>query len=440
MRAVDAASPDSLEVLVGRAGAAVARAARRMMGGTYGRVVDVIAGPGNNGADGRVAAEVLRASGVTVRVFSVADAPRRLPPADLVIDAAYGTGFRDQWSPPAIGGTPVLAVDIPSGVDGLTGAAAGVVWPAAVTVTFAALKPGLLFGDGKALAGRVELADIGLDVTGAGTHLVEADDVRQWWHPRRPTDHKWKASVRVIAGSAGMTGAAHLVCTAAMRAGAGMVALSVPGATGGGATGEVVGRPLAEREWAVDAAADLDRFGALVVGPGLGRHPATAEQVREAVARAGVPVVADADAIVAFAGAPEQLRRRRAPTVLTPHDGELASLTGAPVAGDRIEAARRVAAETGAVVLLKGVSTVVADPGGVVRVVANGDERLATAGSGDVLSGIIGAMLAGGLGPLDAAAVGAWVHAAAASLLPRHGMLAGDLPGTLPAVFEDLAS
>ena len=164
MAAVDAAAPEPVEVLIERAGAAVAREALRLLGGAYGRRVVVLAGKGNNGADGRSAARRLERRGVRVEVIDALGAPARLPGADLVVDAAYGTGFRGAYDAPEAGGTPVLAVDIPSGVDGTTGEAAGLVLAATRTVTFAALKPGLLFDPGRSLSGDVVVADIGLDV------------------------------------------------------------------------------------------------------------------------------------------------------------------------------------------------------------------------------------------------------------------------------------
>ncbi len=173
MAAIDAAAPEPVEVLVDRAGAAVAGVARRMLGGTYGRVVNVIAGKGNNGADGRIAGERLASAGVTVRVFDAATTPSMLPAADLVVDAAYGTGFHGTWSAPDVGAARVLAVDIPSGVDGLTGVAVPGTLAAAETVTFAAMKPGLLINDGQRLAGAITVADIGLDVSSARAHVVE---------------------------------------------------------------------------------------------------------------------------------------------------------------------------------------------------------------------------------------------------------------------------
>ena len=442
---VDAGAAEPAEVLIGRAGAAVARAAVRMMGGTYGRTVHVIAGKGNNGADGRVAARLLEARGVRVFVHDAAACPTVLRPAHLVIDAAYGTGFRGTWQPPDVGSMPVLAVDIPSGVDALTGEAAGPVLAAERTVTFAALKPGLLVPPGSVLAGAVELADIGLGA-GVATHchawLVQGTDVAAWMPPRPADTHKWRTAVRVVAGSQGMTGAATLASAAAMRAGAGMVHLSSPSTLVPGAPPEVVQRPLLQREWADDVMASLSRFHSLVLGPGLGRGDDTTEQVRRLALAGPVPLVLDGDGLFAMAwnadGAAALLRRRTAPTVLTPHDGEYVMLHGGPVGNDRIVAARRLAEETGCVVLLKGPATVVAEPGGRVLVVTAGDERLATAGTGDVLAGIIGALLAAGLKPLRAAAAGAWLHGQAAALAPAQGMVAGDICGHLPEVLQAL--
>ena len=167
-----------------------------MLGGAYGRTVNVICGKGNNGADGRVAARHLAARGVKVRIIEL-PCPAVLPPADLVIDAAYGTGFHGTWSPPDVGDTPVLAVDLPSGVDALTGDIAGEVLAATHTVTFAALKPGLLMPPGSVLAGELELADIGLDIGWARANLVQAADVAAWWPERDEYSHKWRSAVRV---------------------------------------------------------------------------------------------------------------------------------------------------------------------------------------------------------------------------------------------------
>ncbi len=447
MRAVDAAAPEPTAVLVERAGRAVARAAVSMMGGTYGRTVHVIAGPGNNGADGRVAAAVLASRGVSVRVHDAFALPLVLPPADLVIDAAYGTGFRETWNPPDVGSTPVLAVDVPSGVNALTGEALGNVLAATRTLTFAALKPGLLMPPGSELVGELELADIGLGEAAARhahAHLVQPADVAAWLPARSVTAHKWRAAVRVVAGSVGMTGAAQLASHAAMRAGAGMVHLSAPGTMVVQAPVEVVQRPLPVKGWAGEVLDSLDRFHALVVGPGLGRADETTAQTRLLAVDAPIPTVIDGDGLFAMAwnaeGAAALLQRRTAPTVLTPHDGEYALLVGASPGADRMVAARRLAADTGCVVLLKGATTVVADPDGQVLLVTSGDARLATAGTGDVLSGIIGALLAAGVPALRAAAAGAWLHGQAASAAPARGMIASDIAEHLPAVVRDLAA
>jgi NAD(P)H-hydrate epimerase len=445
MRAVDLAVAHQVHTYIDRAGSAVARAAIRMMGGTYGRTVHVIAGTGNNGSDGRVAALLLQARGVKVRVFEAAACPASLPFADLVIDAAYGTGFHGSWQPPDVGGALVLAVDLPSGVNALTGAADGPVLAANRTVTFQALKPGLLLPPGSELAGELEMADIGLAervAAHAHAHLVQPSDVAEWLPLRGKAAHKWRAALRIVAGNVGMTGAAALASRAATRVGAGMVLLSGIGGLVGEAPVEVVQRPLLDPMWARGLVHSLDRFHALVIGPGIGRDDDTAAQARAAVLDAAVPAVIDGDGLFAMAwnaeGAGALLRRRTRPTVLTPHDGEYALLTGAAPSADRFVAARRLASDTGCVVLLKGPATVVADPTGRVLVVTAGDERLATAGTGDVLAGIIGGLLAQGAEPFHAAAAGAWLHGMAARRATPFGLVASDIADHLPAVLEGL--
>jgi NAD(P)H-hydrate epimerase len=443
MAAVDAAASEPTDVLIGRAGAAVARRALGLLGGAYGRRVVVVAGKGNNGNDGRAAAERLRRRGVHVTVIPAVEAPGRLPPADLVIDAAYGTGFRGEYHPPDPRGAPVLAVDIPSGVDGLTGAVHGAALPAVATVTFAALKPGLLFPPGRTLAGEVEVADIGLDVEPQATvHLVERSDVARWLPPRPPDWHKWRAAVVIAAGSPGMTGSVHLAARAAQRTGAGMVRVASPGLDHDpGLPTEAVGIAVPAAGWDGVVLEQLARAHALVVGPGLGLSAPTVTSVHQVVAGAAVPVLVDGDGLTALgdqAGA--VIGRRSAPTVVTPHDGEFARLAGTPPGDDRIAAARGLAREIAAVVLLKGPTTVVAEPSGRGRVLlaAAGDARLATAGTGDVLSGVVGALLAQGLGPLEAAAAGAWIHGQAARHGPPRGLVASDVVAGIPAVLGDL--
>jgi NAD(P)H-hydrate epimerase len=440
MAAIDEAAAEPVEELIGRAGAAVARAAVEEMGGTYGRRVVVVAGKGNNGADGRAAAARLERRGVRVQVLDASAAPSPLPACDLVIDAAYGTGFRGDYRAPDPGSAPVLAVDIPSGVDGLTGRACAGAVRAARTVTFAALKPGLLFSPGAQHAGRVTVADIGLDVSGAGIHLVEAADVAAWL-PERPTEtHKWRSALWIVAGSPGMTGAAHLAARAAMRSGAGTVRLGIPGVAPDPPFLEVVGRPLPAEGWDPMVVADSERAKAIVVGPGLGRSDETAGAVRRLLAATPTkPVLVDADALYALGTAAEAaaaLTERISATVFTPHEGEFARLTGSAVPPDRIGAARDLAARTGATVLLKGSTTVVAAPDGQALIADAGDSRLASAGTGDVLAGVIGAFLGQGLDGLHAAAAGAFVHGRACHLGWRHGLVAGDLLDLLPEVLD----
>lgn len=449
MAAIDRDAPEPVDVLIGRAGGAVARTAVRMLGGTYGRRVVVLAGKGNNGNDGREAARRLRRRGVRVTVLDVAafDAgapPAGLPDCDLVIDAAYGTGLRGSWAAPSRpAGAMVLAVDIPSGVDGLTGTCAGGVLAADVTVTFAALKPGLLQGEGRTLAGEVEVADIGLDAGlwtgGSRAALVGAAAVASWL-PTTPVDtHKWRSAVWVVAGAPGMGGAASLCAGSALRTGAGYVRVSTPGGPAAELPTESVRVDLPIDDWSADVVSGLDRFAALVIGNGLGPAPATATEIRRVVAAAagrGLPTVVDADALSALG---TEVSRFVGPTtVLTPHDGEYTRLVGEAPGPDRLAAARSLAAASGAVVLLKGPTTVVAAPDGRALVSITGDRRLATAGTGDVLAGVIGALCARGLDPWRAAAAGAFIHGRAGALGWPLGLVAGDLSSLVPAVLDDL--
>jgi hydroxyethylthiazole kinase-like uncharacterized protein yjeF len=442
MAAIDAAAPEPVEELIERAGWAVAAEALRMIGGGYGRRAVVLAGKGNNGNDGRSAARRLERRGVRTLVLDAKDLPAAVPACDLVIDAAYGTGFHGEFTGPSLpDGQPVLAVDIPSGVSGLTGEAAGSVLAADRTVTFAALKPGLLFEPGASLAGQVVVADIGLDTSAVSAGVVTRDDVAAWLPTRAVDRHKWRAAVLVMAGSPGMTGAAELVAAAAQRAGAGMVRIGSPGAADPARPVEAVGLALPAQDWATVALEAADRCTAIVIGPGLGRSGDTHSQLVELLRSTSLPAVVDGDGLALLGrDAGDVLADRQGPVVLTPHDGEFAALTGGSPGPDRLAAARSLAAATGAVVLLKGSVTVVADPAGEVRVVAEGDARLATAGTGDVLSGVIGALLADGVPALDAAAAGAWLHARAANHGPAHGLVAGDLLDLLPLALADVRS
>jgi NAD(P)H-hydrate epimerase len=434
MATIDREAPEPVETLIGRAGSAVARYALRMLGGSYGRRVVVVAGKGNNGNDGLDAARRLERRGVRVEVIGAADAPPRLPAVDLVVDAAYGTGFRGEYPAPDPAGAPVLAVDIPSGVDGLTGEAAEGAVRADATVTFAALKPGLVLYPGRDRAGDVVLADIGLDTSGAQTWLVQSTDIAGWLPTRDRSTHKWRSAVWLVGGSPGMTGAAVLAARGAQRGGAGYVRLSVPGAgTDVGAPIEVVTTDLPAGGWAGAVLDGIARFKAMIVGPGLGTG--SAADVCELVAGSPVPTVVDGDGLTALGA--DAARVTRPTTVLTPHDKEFERLTGHAPGADRIAAARELAAATGAVVLLKGTTTVVAGSDGRVLVTTTGSPALATAGTGDVLSGIIAALCAEGLDPWRAAAAAAFVHGAAGVGF-GPGLVAGDLPDRLPAVLQSL--
>jgi hydroxyethylthiazole kinase-like uncharacterized protein yjeF len=461
--AIASGTPES--VLVERAGRAVARHARRMLGGTYGRRVTVVAGKGNNGADGRVAARHLRAAGIGIDEFLVeegvdpSDLRRALGRADLVIDAMYGTGFRGRLEGAAevyarevellLGRVPVLSVDIPSGVDGATGAVGGAAMRAQETICFAAYKPGLLFEPGHAYAGRVTVVDIGIEVSGRSNLLVlEVEDLAL---PRRGAQsHKWSAGCLVIGGSNGMVGAPVLAGTAALRCGAGMVVCAVPGDR---AAAQVSGRELVARSLPATPAgalgesgadvvlAEVSRYRAIALGPGLGRDGGTQRAVRGIVAGARVPAVIDADALNALAGDPAALHARHAaglpPAVLTPHAGEYERLAGRPVSDDRVGDARELAARLHAIVLLKGPGTVVAAPDGHAIVNRTGGPALATAGTGDVLTGVIAGLLAQGVDPFMAAATGAYVHGRAAeAAATAPDVIASDLVSALPRTLQ----
>jgi ADP-dependent NAD(P)H-hydrate dehydratase / NAD(P)H-hydrate epimerase len=459
MQAIDAAADTPTEVLVARAGAAVARAVLRRLGGSYGRRAVVVAGKGHNGDDGRVAAARLTRQGVRTVVIDAATRdgpPPGLPACDVVVDAAYGTGFRGDYRAPDPLGAPVVAVDIPSGVHGDTGAAGQSAVRAELTVTFAALKPGLLVGDGPTRSGRVEVADIGLPVDQATSFVVDDTDVVRCRGERPRDAHKWQSAVYVVAGSPGMLGAAAMASRGAARAGAGMVRLGVPGASADELpVSEVVSQALGAADFEDEVLATLERCRALVVGPGLGRSEQVEGSVRRLLARAGdLPAVVDADALSALGtverAATVVAERSKttpspAPMVLTPHAGEYRALAGRPVGDDPLEASRDLARRSGCVVLLKGPTTVVAEPAGRAFLATAGSPRLATAGTGDVLSGVIGAFLARGVGVVGeetpgrpeagalAGALAAHVHGRAASLGYPDGLLAGDLPDLVAA-------
>jgi NAD(P)H-hydrate epimerase len=419
MKAVDAAASEPVDVLIERAGGAVAWAALRMLGGTYGKRVVVVAGKGNNGADGRAAARRLEARGVRVQIVVADAAPAVLPACNLVIDAAYGTGFHGEYHAPDPNGAPVLAIDIPSGVNGDSGIACHGAVHAVRTVTMGALKPGLLLADGPDHAGEIVVEPIGLDATSEHVHLVEASDVREWVPRRDREAHKWRGAVCVIGGSPGLYGAAGLAAAAAQRAGSGMVRLAIPGGTPSGPPKPIssLGADLPLRHWGKSAVEATERCAAAIIGPGLGRSH---------------------DALDLSVIRREVIKDRGAPVVVTPHDAEFKRLSGRYPGEDRIGDVRALAHSTGCVVLLKGPTTIVADPDGRVLMSNAGDQRLATGGTGDVLSGVLATFCARGVPAFDAAAAAAYVHGIAGRLGPQDGLVADDLLPLLPTALAQV--
>ena len=479
----------TVQALMENAGWAVARAALAMTGRGYGSRAVVVCGKGNNGGDGLVAGRYLERWGFGVTVLLLAErsairgvaasnlrrfeeaggrclpfssgvVEREMARADVAVDAMFGTGFRGRpegsWAD-AIealnqGAVPVIAVDIPSGVEGETGAVRSAAVQADVTVTLGALKPGLVFHPGAGHAGRIEVAGIGFppDLIRSDLSLVQRRDVAELIPEREAETHKRSVgSVLIVAGSRSMTGAGILAATAAYRAGAGLVTLAVPAGilpVVESAITEATFLPLPETEdgtlsedaW--PALADrLGSSGAAAVGPGLTTDPSTSSLVRRLVGECPVPFVLDADGLNAFAGQGALLQAHRAPMVLTPHAGEFARLTGVPAPGvseDRVGHARKAAAEFRATVLLKGSRTVVADPDGRAVVSATGGPFLATGGTGDVLTGTIAALLAKKLSSFDAAMAGAFVHGVAGRIAAAEhgeGTMASDVAEQLPA-------
>jgi NAD(P)H-hydrate epimerase len=430
--------PDSIPELMERAGTAVAREA--MLAYPAARRFACVCGAGSNGGDGRVAARVLREAG------HEADETERVDGYDVVVDALFGTGFHGEPRPDAAGlierlnatSSPVVSVDLPSGVDASTGEIAGAVVDADLTVTFHAPKVGLVVGPGRFHAGRVVVADIGLE--GSATEHRRATPALLALVPRRGArDTKYTAgSVLVVGGAPGMTGAVCLAGLAALRADAGYVTLAVP--TESLPVVESLALEPVKVGWRDEDAVEIivqaaERAGAVALGPGLGRGAGRVELVRELLQRLELPAVVDADAL--FDLEPVE---RAAATVLTPHAGELARLLGtdsAWVDAHRLDAARQAAERFGAVVLLKGQDTIVAAPGAGVVVCDLGPASLATAGTGDVLTGIVAAFLSKGVEPQAAAAAAAVAHARAAELAPhRSGLIAGDLLSSLPAALD----
>jgi NAD(P)H-hydrate epimerase len=479
--------------LMERAGSGLAKLVKeRAPEGT----VAVVCGKGNNGGDGYVAARALREQGRSVRVLTLVDptelqgdartnferlpgpppepfAPDSLESAAAVVDAILGTGFSGTPREPAAGAIEainaaaervvsvgqaieVIACDVPSGVNGSTGEIEGAAIRATATATFHAGKPGLWIAPGKDHAGEVRVVDIGIPSGGPGEPTIGligpevVDEI-----PRRGREStKFAAgSVLVCGGSTGLTGAPSMASESAMRAGAGYVTALVPESLNQifeVRLLEVMTVPLPDDGGSLTTEAlevvieRCQRADALVLGPGFGRQEAALELARQIARHGPVPLLLDADGLNAHAGSLQALAEREAPAVLTPHAGELARLletdSGA-VAAKRLESVRRAASTAEAVVLLKGDDTLVAGPDGRVAVNRGGASALATAGTGDVLSGVIGAFLAKGIDPFTAACAGALVHARSGQLAAREkgpeGVIASDVIERLPAALRN---
>jgi ADP-dependent NAD(P)H-hydrate dehydratase / NAD(P)H-hydrate epimerase len=449
--------------------------------------VAILCGAGNNGGDGYVVARHLHQAGVPCVVCLLADREQvagdartnldvlsRLPVpllrvgedldalseeilrASVIVDALLGTGLRagvDGRLARLIelandGDAFKVAVDIPSGVRADDGAVLGAAFKADVTVTFGAPKLGLYLHPGAAFAGEVVVADIGIPPqvrreVGGGATLIERDELLAFAAPRARDGHKGSyGHCLVLAGSPGKSGAALLAGQGALHCGAGLVTVATHPAVLGALEGRVAELMLCawpEDEEALDGL--LRGKAAVVVGPGLGTSPGAGDLVTRLLSRARVPLVLDADALNLLAPQPGAVARAAAPCLLTPHPGEMARLLDRSVAdiqADRLGAARALAAREHAVVVLKGAPTVVASPDGGVALNTNGNPGMGTAGTGDVLSGLLGALLAQGLSPDQAARVGVFLHGAAgdaaAAQTGERAMTAGALVAHLGGV------
>jgi hydroxyethylthiazole kinase-like uncharacterized protein yjeF len=462
-----------------RAATALAAVCARFLaerGGVYGARVVVLAGSGDNGGDALYAAASLARRGARVDVLATGrlheggwtalrtaggrsftpgegdSAGDRLlfESSDLVLDGLVGIGGRGALREPAarlarlagVAADRTIAVDVPSGVDATTGGVAGDAVQAAVTVTFGLVRPGLLVQPGASRAGRVELIDIGLPQPPAAIELLEDADVAERLPRPGTSDSKYTRGVLgVTAGSDVYTGAAVLVVAGAVHASAGMVrfvSVAHPAEQVRAAHPEAVVTQIAPGD--AEALLAAGRVQAWVAGPGMGTDDDSAAILR-AVLDSDVPVLVDADGLTLLAEHDDLrtlLRARTPPTLLTPHAGEFSRLTGQDpdqVAGDRLSAVRSAAGDLHSTVLLKGANTVVCSPDGQVRINSSGTSWLATAGSGDVLSGICGSLLAGALDALDAGSVGAYLHGVAGELAPPP-FAAPEIARALPAAIR----
>jgi hydroxyethylthiazole kinase-like uncharacterized protein yjeF len=474
--------------LMEAAGAAVARAtARRLYAGGCRRVV-VFCGPGNNGGDGYVAARVLRDFGFDVRIASLVEASRlkgdaaeaagrlggeiarigelALDDADLVIDALFGAGLTrdldgeakniverlDSWSRST--GRPIVAIDVPTGLDGTTGAIRGACLHATETVTFFRLKSGHLLLPGRVHCGLLTLADIGipaslLDAIASKTFVNAPELWRKALHLPQLRGHKYtRGHAVIVSGRMPETGAARLAARGALRAGAGLVTVASPRDALAIHATSLTAIMVREANGPMGLAKLLadPRKNAVVLGPGLGVHEETCALVEIALAPCGGDKkrahVLDADALTSFAGQAERLfaaiRATDGPVVLTPHDGEFARLFQKLKQLPKVERAREAARISGATIVLKGADTVVAHPDGGAAIAHNAPAWLGTAGAGDVLAGMIAGLLAQGMPAFEAAAAAVWMHGEAAKYF-GPGLISEDLPELLPRVWNELA-
>jgi NAD(P)H-hydrate epimerase len=443
MRAAEAGHDTA--VLMERAGALAAEAGLQEMHGLTRWTV--VVGGGANGGDGRIMARHLEAKGKDVRIVDATAGETDLGNADVIVDALFGTGFSGEPRPDAaalierinVHPAKVFSIDVPSGVDASTGEVPGAAVDADATVTFHGRKVGIVVAPGRFHAGRVHVADIGLEPRRTSVRLALPELLRRVPH-RSERDNKYTAGhVLVVGGSPGLTGAPSLTAGAAMRADAGYVTVaaresSLPVLEE--RLVEAVKKPLPEAlgDAAADAVLELaQKASAVALGPGLGRDDGARTLVRRLLAEVELPMVVDADALFELEPA-----AWGGPRVLTPHEGELGRLLGRKdVAVHRLAAAREAAERFACVVLLKGADTLVAAPGRDVLVSACGLPSLATAGTGDVLTGIVAAFLAKGLEPQLAAVAAAVAHQRASVEAPqRSGLVAGDLLDSLPRALD----
>jgi hydroxyethylthiazole kinase-like uncharacterized protein yjeF len=444
--------------LMARAALGLARATAAVAGEGP---IRIVAGKGNNGGDGRVAARLLAEDGWEVEVIDGTEPfdPEALSGSGCVVDALLGTGFEGEPREPVASAiwainrqdAPVVACDVPSGVNASTGEVEGEAVRAVATATFHGPKVGLFVEPGKGHAGGIEVVDIGIPrgaPAPAAAGLI-SERLLDLYPPRPRSGSKFESGVVVVVGgSAGLTGAPTMAARSASRAGAGYVQVAVPEPVQQAVDLRLLeqmsrGLPDDDGFHTPQGIADVEemaeRAGAVVLGPGLGRTEGAQEFARGVAVAVEAPLLVDADGLNAHAGQLELFRERDAPTVLTPHEAELGRLLETDpeeVAAHRVACAREAAERSGAVVLLKGDDTIVALPGGPLAISPGGTPALATAGTGDVLSGLIGALLAKRMDPFEAAALGALAHvlaarAAAERLGPDH-VMAGDVIDALP--------